>query len=178
MPPMKSLRRQITLFVPGSERSRIDAIRQRYNPAQFALIAAHVTLCRDEEVLEWSVLQARARQMAFIDISLSFGPPVQDDNFVYLPAVGPTDDFHELRVRILDDEHCRRQDPHITLVHPRNGTCTATQFETIRSFIGSEFTVPFRGLTFIEQFAGAPWRRVCSFPIEDPLPTPNWDTPR
>jgi len=166
MSQLKSHRRQVPLYVPRAEQARIEGIRQQFNSAQFALIAAHVTLFRDEDVHDWSEVQTRASEIGSIHVPLRFGPPVQDGDLVYLPALGSTQAFDELRIRILNNEHCRNQEPHITLVHPRNGTCTTEQFDTIRSLITAEFTVLFQSLTFIEQVAGGPWHNLHTFPSE------------
>lgn len=163
---MQSHRRQITLYVPRAEQTRIDGIRQQFNSAQFELIAAHVTLCRDEDVRDWTEVETRAREIQSIHVPLRFGPPVRDGNLVYLPALGSTDAFDQLRIRILNNEHIRKQQPHITLVHPRNGTCTTEQFDTIRTLVSAEFTLLFRCITFIEQVAGTPWRNLHIFPSE------------
>ena len=162
-------RRQVTLFVPEPIRSQIESIRKQYNPAQFGLIAAHVTLCRDDEVSNWLGIQARARQLKSVDILLTFGAPRRDKNLVYLPVIRNSDSFDELRQFILHDTHCRNQLPHITLVHPRNGTCTVAEFDAIRESIG-EVTISFDRLTFIEKVGDLPWASLCSFTTSTNLP--------
>lgn len=170
---METVRRQITLFVPGPERSRLDSIREQFNPAQAALIAAHVTLCRDDEVLEWSALQDRAQQMSDFVVSLRFGAPVREHNLVYLPVVESTESFDELRQQVLDDEACRIQEPHVTLIHPRNGTCTDATFKAIQSLLNEELNITFRELTFIEKIGEHPWRSVQTFPTLEPAGHPE-----
>lgn len=159
-------RKQITLFVPEPFRSQIDPIRQRFNLVQYSLIAAHVSLCREDEVNDWATIQATARQITSINISLSFGTPTRENNLVYLPVVGSTNDFDELRRRILDDANCRKQQPHITLIHPRNGTCSIQQFELICE-LAKEWTITFHNLTFIKKIGDSPWRNLCTFPPEN-----------
>lgn len=161
---LETLRRQITLFVPDPERSRLDAIRAQFNPAQAALIAAHVTLCRDDEVLEWSTLQERAKRMSAFELSLRFGAPAREGNLVYLPVVGSTDSFDKLRSQLLEDEDCREQEPHITLVHPRNGTCSNASFRAMQAQLGEALTIKFCALTFIEKVGEEPWRSIQTFP--------------
>ena len=41
-------RKQLTLFVKDVQAKAIEAIRRQYNPEQYALIKAHVTLCRED----------------------------------------------------------------------------------------------------------------------------------
>ena len=50
---------QLTLFVDPKEAVTIERVRQEFNPGQFKLIKAHVTLCREDEIqdLEKVVLQ-------------------------------------------------------------------------------------------------------------------------
>lgn len=45
-----TVRRQATLYLPSPCSVAVEAVRSRYNPVQAELIAAHVTLCREDEV--------------------------------------------------------------------------------------------------------------------------------
>ena len=164
MSSLKSTRRQVTLYVPSPENASLEFVRQQFNPVQFGLIASHVTLCRDEDNPDWVTLQSRAENMRRLEIELCFGEPIREGNLVYLPAVGNTEAFEELRALILDDSHCRKQDPHITLVHPRNGTCSAKEFAEICSLVDAPLSITFRQLTFIEQNDGARWRDLRTLP--------------
>ena len=165
MSPGNFDRRQITLYVPPSERTRIETYREQFNPVQFSLINAHVTLCRDDEVDEWSLLQERAQEIDSIGVSLEFGLPVKEANLVYLPVIGSTDDFDQLRSQLLNNPNCRKQKPHITIVHPRNGVCSTDQFNSICDEFCEPFTIQFPVLTFIEKHGDAPWYNVISFPV-------------
>ncbi|MDX2217475.1 MAG: 2'-5' RNA ligase family protein [Burkholderiales bacterium] len=152
-------RRQASLYLPdGDDRRRIEILRRRFNPAQAALIPAHVTLCREGEVADWEVLAARARDLRPIFVSLRFGPPVREGNLVFLPATGPVAQFDDLRAALLaGDRTPRRETPHITLVHPRNGTCNDEAFRAIRAdFV--PFTAVFTTIMLIEQRNGGVWR--------------------
>lgn len=152
-------RRQASLYLPdGEARRRIEILRRRFNPAQAALIPAHVTLCREDEVADWEVLAARAQALRPITVSLRFGPPVREGNLVFLPATGPVAEFDELRAALLSGEQApRRETPHITLVHPRNGTCDDAAFADIRAAT-VPFTVVFTTIMLIEQRNGGVWR--------------------
>lgn len=143
-------------------------MRKRFNPAQFSLIKAHVTLCRDEDVRDWSETLSRAEMIRAVDVQLRFGQPIREQDLVYLPVVGSTEAFDQLRRDLLGEEHRRKQEPHITLVHPRNGSCTAEQFKEICSEFADELPLRFREFTFIEQTDGGPWRNIRSFPIDAP----------
>lgn len=157
------LRRQVTLFVPDPDRAWIETIRRRFNPKQFSLIGAHVTLCRDDELGDWAAVQARAGQLSNVDVTLEFGPLTREGNLVFASVIGPTESFDKLRQIVLDDVHCRKHSPHITLVHPRNGICSEQQFAEICD-LWTGFTTTFKRLTFIEQPAGSPWKSLHEFP--------------
>jgi 2'-5' RNA ligase len=153
-------RRQASLYLPdGDDRRRIEILRRRFNPAQAALIPAHVTLCREGEVVDWDVLAARAGELRPIQVTLRFGPPVREGNLVFLPAVGPVAQFDELRATLLAGGKTppRRETPHITLVHPRNGACDDEAFSEIRAN-STPFTMTFTAITLIEQRNGGVWR--------------------
>ncbi len=155
-------RRQITLFVPQPACERIEAVRQRFNPIQYGLIAAHVTLCRDDEVTDWEMLHDRASELTEFELCLEFGAPSRDGNFVSLSAVENAE-FHQLRRWLLRNDNCRLSEPHITLIHPRNGTCSHQEYETICRMVGA-ITIRFPTLTFIEKNGNSPWNRLVDFP--------------
>lgn len=153
-------RRQASLYLPdGNDRRRIEILRRRFNPAQAALIPAHVTLCREGEVTDWEALAARAQDLRPIKVSLRFGPPVREGNLVFLPATGPVAQFDDLRAALLSSGGTppRRETPHITLVHPRNGTCDDAAFRDIRA-AAVPFTAVFNMIMLIEQRNGGVWR--------------------
>ena len=161
---LKTIRKQITLYVPKPESVRLEAIRQRFNPVQFELISAHVTLCRDEDDPDWPAVQARAEEIKRLEIKLRFGAAVREDNLVYLPVIGKTDEFDSLRTHLLDNVNCRKQVPHITLIHPRNARCSAEDYDEISSLIDEPLDITFRQLTFIEQRDGFAWQDLKTFP--------------
>ena len=160
MVPLQS-RRQATLYLPSPDRERVDSLRSRFNPVQFDLIEAHVTLCREDEVLDWNALSSRLSDVGAIEVALTFGRPVRDQNLVYLPAIGSVEHFDALRNSLLstEDSRPRKHDPHITLIHPRNGICTDSMFEEIASQM-VPFSTTFRRVALIEQYDGGKWRDV------------------
>ena len=44
------MRRQLTLFVDPKDAINIEQVRNEFNPRQFEIIKAHVTLCREDEI--------------------------------------------------------------------------------------------------------------------------------
>ena len=156
-------RRQATLYLPLPCAADIERLRSTYNPAQHALIRAHVTLCREDEARDWDELANRLVALGPVAVPLAFGAPVRVENLVYLPATGSTAPFDQLRASLLGRPAAsvRKQDPHITLIHPRNGTCSDAAFASIVSQ-STSFAVTFRTVTLIAQVDGDPWRDLLS----------------
>jgi 2'-5' RNA ligase len=159
-----AVRRQATLYLPKIQGATIERLRAQYNPAQAALIRAHITLCREDEVDDWDDLADRIRALATIDIDLFFGQPIRNANLVYLPTAGATGPFDSLRELLLSrgNSHPRKHDPHLTLIHPRNGICTAEIFAALTAEI-NPMAVNFKEITLIEQTDGGAWRNLQSF---------------
>ncbi|MFN7844843.1 MAG: 2'-5' RNA ligase family protein [Pirellula sp.] len=149
-----TIRRQATLFLPDA--SDIESMRARYNPEQAKLISAHVTLCREDEVLDWSIFAKRLADLHPLSLALTFGLPVREDDFVYLPVSQGIDSFHRLRTRLLGGEP-RIQTPHLTLIHPRNGKCTDAIYEDILLHLRPR-TATFQRVSMIEQVDGGVWQ--------------------
>ncbi len=154
-------RRQATLFLRG--RFPIDDIRAKFNPEQARLIASHVTLCREDEVHDWDRLTAKLRSQPPDPVTLGFGSPVREGNMLFLPSSGPTAGFDDLRAYLLDPT-VRKHDPHITLIHPRNGKCSDEIFELATSHV-KPFSHTFDEISFIEQTDGDVWKTIESFAL-------------
>lgn len=146
-------RRQASLYLP--DQFQIEALRLRHNPLQAQLIPAHVTLCREDEVSDWVAFEARLESLRPFEITLEFGAPVREHDFVYLPVCSGAEDFQEFRCTILMTA-AREHHPHVTIIHPRNGTCTDQIFAEISATI-SPFQYTFREVMLIEQEDGGVW---------------------
>lgn len=151
-----TIRRQVTLFLPNA--TDIETIRARYNPGQAKLISAHVTLCREDEVSDWISFAKRLAEQPLLSLVLTFGTPVREGDFVYLPVLHGSDSFQQLRRELLGGEP-RIQTPHVTLIHPRNGKCTDAIYEDIVQHI-SPRTVTFQRISMIEQMDGGVWQII------------------
>lgn len=158
-----TIRRQATLYLPQPHSLVVERIRARFNPAQHALIQAHVTLCREDEVADWDELATRLHASGSLTVTLAFGPPVRDGHLVYSPATGSTASFDALRELLLARPGAvtRKHNPHITLIHPRNGVCSDDDFDSIAAE-WSPFEVSFEQATLISQVPGGPWRDLVS----------------
>jgi hypothetical protein len=158
MPPV--IRRQLTLFVPPHDATVIEAIRSRYNPVQRALIDSHVTLCREDELADLDrVLQNLQHCVPMVTIGFGMALRSEGGKGVLLPAMAGQDDFQRLRETILAGvvNTPRRLEAHITLMHPRNATCTDAIFEEIRAY-ALPAQITFNTVSLIEQVDGGPWR--------------------
>jgi 2'-5' RNA ligase len=147
-------RRQASLFLV--DQFQIEAVRSRYNPIQARLIPAHVTLCREDEVCDWETLRSKLESLRPFEITLTFGIPVREGNFVYLPVVDGLDLYQDFRRRVLSKD-ARIQMPHLTLIHPRNGVCTDEIFADISATFLAPFRYTFREILLIEQEDGSVW---------------------
>jgi hypothetical protein len=155
--PPRPTRRQLSLFLPEAQRSLVDPIRQRLDPIQHALIPAHVTLCRDEELPEWRELTQRLEGLGQFSITMQFGDPLElPDGCVLLRQTVGTEQFQHLRQSILGTAS-RASKAHLTLLHPRNATGALHDLAAIgRELAG--LVVTFRTISLIEQCGCDPWQ--------------------
>ncbi len=152
-------RRQLTLFLPHDVSATIEKIRSQYNPVQYRLIRAHVTLCREDEIEDLAQVLSNIRSLDERSVSIRFERPTrfEDGRGVYLPSYD-TEAFDRLRARVLRDVigAPRKHTPHITLMHPRNSTCDDVIFELI---CNEEFPrcITFPEISLIEQKNAETW---------------------
>jgi translation elongation factor EF-1beta len=162
-------RKQLTLFVSSEDAIEIENIRRTFNPIQFGLIESHVTLCREDEIEN---LEAVMHNLEHIDsgrITINFGEVSRfsDGKGVLIPASGNNEEFHRLRAKVLLHlSPIRFHEPHITLMHPRNSTCTDDIFESIKK-VNLPVTLSFDKISLIEQANGNPWEILKSFRLKD-----------
>ena len=149
-------RRQATLFL--NSRPIVHGIRREFNPAQAALIAPHVTLCREDEVADWDSLASHCHELKPLILELEFGSPVRDGDLVYLPCIGGVADFDDLRNKLLGAE-ARKHDAHITLIHPRNAACDDSIFDEICTRV-VPFVHRFSSVSLIQQTNGGVWETL------------------
>jgi 2'-5' RNA ligase len=165
---MESVRKQLTLFLE-EQAEAIEEIRGRFNPAQHALIAAHVTLCREDELLDLTRIRTNLQALAQMQpIEIDFGPVERfgEGKGVLLPALPGNLAFHALRKAALQGvvDAPRQHQPHITLLHPRNGTCTDAIFQQIAS-TALPTRIRFAVISLIEQQGEGKWMLRERFPL-------------
>lgn len=150
------LRRQLTLFLPSEARAIIEPIRRRLDPIQHGLIAAHVTLCRDDELGSWGSVSARLSRLPAFALTMAFGEPeVLEDGCVLLRPIRGADEYAQLRSKVLGED-AAPHGAHLTLLHPRNAAGAAyDRSEIARAVAGLEVT--FMSVSLIEKVARGPW---------------------
>jgi hypothetical protein len=162
------MRRQLTLFLPEDARSVVERVRKRLDPVQYALIRAHVTLCRDDELSPWPMIRDRLRSLSAPSITLQFGRPrVLSDGCVLLRATEGCAAYQDLRTSILGPG-AKSQGAHITLLHPRNASSAVFVLEDIAAALPS-LSVTFHAITLIEQEEVAPWQARRSYALQPEL---------
>lgn len=165
---MSHQRRQLTLFVDEKQSAAIESIRQKLNPQQYRLIKAHVTLCREDEIEPIENVLHNLTNQILPKIVICFGGVIRfsDDNGVLLPANDNLHSFRTLRSQILHAiiETPRNHEPHITLMHPRNSTCTDDIFQQISKVI-LPAVITFEKISLIEHIAQEPWKIIQEFDL-------------
>ncbi len=165
---MHQTRRQLTLFIAGRNEA-IEKIRAEFNPEQYGLISAHVTLCREDEIEPVEKVIENIKSISWgKPVRLEFNPAERFKNGkgVFILAKRDNQDFYELRKAVLNglNEFPGKPLPHITLMHPRNSTCTDIIFERIKKYkLPSELI--FDKISLIEQRNGGKWIIIEEFPI-------------
>ena len=156
-------RRQATLFFNDAP-AALTHCRQTFNPVQAALIAAHVTLCREDEVSDWEAFERRVAALRSVELRLEFGRPIRNANSVLLPATNGVEDFAAVRRALLADNSSEPtpMQPHVTIIHPRNGTCTDDTFAEIERTL-HPFQWTFSEIALIEQHSGGPWQTLVRY---------------
>jgi len=156
-PRLRVLREQLSLFLPASISGQVEALRELLDPVQFSLIPAHVTLLRDEELRGLGQDDVKSALQGAAPLTLRFGSP---ETFgwhgVLLPCIAGVAHFINLRALLVGREAAAREQPHITLAHPRNPRASDTSHRSALSLIrGIEVT--FTAVQRITQGVGCPW---------------------
>jgi hypothetical protein len=149
-------RHQLTLFVPDDAALLLEPVRAVIDPVQHRLIAAHVTLCREDELGDLDALRDRLAHAPLDALTLTFGrAEAFAGHGVLLPCVAGEDAFHARRRQVLGAEP-RRHEPHLTLAHPRNPRVDGDPLEVARR-IPPRLVVRFASVALIVQVGDAPW---------------------
>ena len=160
-------RRQLSLYVPVAASKAIEAVRVLVDPVQHRLIPAHVTLCREDELLDLHSVEDRLSTISFAPITLTFGPAeVFFDHGILLPCVSGESAFRALRQTILGRSDIKDQPPHMTLAHPRNPRAPGNSLTAALRLLPGNVTLTFATVHRIEQpQAAQPWRVLATYPL-------------
>jgi hypothetical protein len=158
---VNKIRKQLTLFINENLSREIEKVRRRFNPAQFALIKSHITLCREDEIEQIEQVKMNLVNLNVDFITINFGDVIRfsDNKGVLIPAIGDNEQFQHLRKKILHGiiEKPRIHKPHITLMHPRNSACTDEIFKEIK-LCNFPCKLKFDKISLIEQEPNAKWQ--------------------
>ncbi len=161
-------RRQLTLFVQKKDAKNIEDVRSKFNPRQSELIDSHVTLCREDEIAGIDKVLHNLTHLKQKTFCIKFGQVTRFDNGkgVLIPATIENEEFQELRQKVLMGvlNKPRRQEPHITLMHPRNSNCTDKIFEIIEN-VNLPTQLNFKTISLIEQINGGQWTVLKTFDL-------------
>jgi hypothetical protein len=173
---MKRKRIQLTLFIDENESEVIEKIRKKFNPVQYELIKSHVTLCREEELEKIEIVTQNLAALHHHFITIHFDPveKFSDGKGVLIPAPGGNEQFQKLREIILQGaiKNPVKHHPHITLMHPRNSTCTDSVFEQIKK-VKIPTKLKFKKISLIEQEQGNKWAVLKEFELKPPVSNLN-----
>ena len=150
------MRRPLTLFMPPGERAKVDGVRRRLDPRQCASIPAHVTLCREAELVPWHAISKRLDELHPFRISMRFGEPeVLSDGCVLLRPTHGIEFYDQLRQSVLGP-HAPPHGAHITLLHPRNAAGVEYDLASIGLLLAG-LTATFSSVSLIEQRDDGAW---------------------
>jgi 2'-5' RNA ligase len=160
---------QLTLFIPSFQSETIEKIRAEFNPEQFRLINAHVTLCREDELtdIDQVIHNIKNNPLESVTLNLNKIKRFSEEKGVLIPAFSRDGSFKQLRKNILSGiiPDIRNHEAHITLMHPRNSTCTNEIFSQIEQFSIPE-TITFNEICLIEQEVDQKWKILERFQLK------------
>jgi 2'-5' RNA ligase len=154
---MSEIRKQLSMYVPTYAAQDIEAVRKVVDPIQSSLIPAHITLCREDELCDFSKLEDRLNKIPFKPLTLTFSKPeIFSGHGLLLNCIEGKHDFKLLREYVLDSKDIRNQKPHITLAHPRNPK-SAGNLLSSTSRLSEIIEIIFPTIYLIKQEMGKPW---------------------
>lgn len=166
------MRTQLSLYVPQSVSASLEAVRQLLDPIQAGLIPAHVTLCREDELVNLKPAELRSRLEATeaTAITLVFGPPEPfHEHGLLLPCIAGEAEFRALRRWVLGAAVIKNQTPHITLAHPRNPKAPSNDFASAAAKLPGNLAITFTGVYRIQQEGFQPWQVLEQYTLSPPI---------
>lgn len=155
-------RKQLTLFLNDEESEPIERIRRKFNIQQFDLISSHITLCREDEIenLDYVLCKLSNLKFSVFEVLIETPKRFYEGKGVFIPVIDPRGYLDNLRKQILPIS--KMIEPHITIMHPRNSTCTNEISQKIlKMAIPTRLTL--NRISLIEQEIGERWNVLQTF---------------
>lgn len=163
-----NIRRQLSLFIDPKDAETIEQVRREFNPKQFEIIKAHVTLCREDEIQDLEKVKSNLLLLTQAAFNIKFEKISRFDQGkgLFIPAITNNEEFDKLRRQVLTGliDNPRKHTPHITLMHSRNSTCTDLIFETICN-LKFPNKLDFNKISLIEQAFDGKWRLLQEYEL-------------
>lgn len=168
--PLKAekIRHRLVLFLNPETAASIGPIRQTYDPMQANLVAAHTTLCGENELVNMERVLHNLSILYLPPVLIHFGPPecFADDFGLHIPESGENSGFRELRRKVLQgvvDEPSPLK-ASVILIDPRSGINTrAVVAELTKTQFPTDIT--FDECCLIRQEGSDPWEIIRRFPL-------------
>jgi len=162
---MDSIRQQLSLFIEPPS-TIIEEIRSIYNPKQYRLIPAHITLCREDELQPLNDILLSITTLSLkepLQINLDPIERFANGKGVLIPATKTNIKFDKLRALILGEiTPIKKQWPHVTLMHPRNSRCDDKIFAALKKY-RLPTALYFTKISLIVQKNSDPWKIIDEF---------------
>ncbi len=158
--------RLINYYLP----TRVPVARWGTKRKYTLLLLRSNPLCREDELEQIEKVILNLAKLNQDCITIDFGKVTRfaDGKGGLIPAIGNNEPFQKLRATILQGliENPSIQEPHITLMHPRNSTCSDRLFEQIKK-VEFPHKISFRKVSLIEQEVGKKWHVLQEFALKD-----------
>jgi len=162
-------RKQLTLFLDEDQSELIEFIRKTFNAKQYQLIKSHLTLCREDEIENLTIVQQNLEHLKIdiFELATDGLKRFSDGKGVLIKIKDEEGLFQKLRAIILQnlDSNPRKHIPHITLMHPRNSTCTDDIFNKIQK-IDIPAKIKIAKISLIEQEIGKEWKVLKEYKLK------------
>ena len=165
-------RLHLTLFLDPMESMVIEYIRKRFNPEQFRLIPAHITLCRENELEDLTRIKHVLETLDFEEFDLSLGEirEISAELGVWVTLLDPQGKVPQLREMILGgaSPSAGNFTPHITLMHPMNSKLNRQKVETIKE-VELSGMIRISRISLIEQQEDQIWKTLEEYQLKKPM---------
>jgi 2'-5' RNA ligase len=164
------IRTQLSLYLPQLGPTSVEEARQLLDPIQANLIPLHVTLCREDEIVNLDLIELRTRLADANAIRLVFGQPESfHGHGILLLCIAGEVEFHALRQWVLGTAVIRHEIPHMTLAHPRNPKALFNTAANVAR-LPRNMVITFTSINLIHQEDAKPWQVLEQFTLSSRSP--------